>query len=82
LPQSGSYGNVEPRCGGAKVRVECEFFSTIGDNSRYSCSRALLSKPSIQKDPTLYLEAVQRVIASMTMGVDVSNLFVDMIKVS
>lgn len=43
--------------------------------------RSLLGSPAVQKDPTLYLKAVQKVIASMTLGVDVSPLFSDMIKV-
>lgn len=43
--------------------------------------RSDLGKPAVQKDPSLYLKAVQKVIASMTLGVDVSSLFVDMIKV-
>jgi hypothetical protein len=36
----------------------------------------------VQKDQALYLKAVQKVIASMTLGVDVSPLFSDMIKVT
>lgn len=36
----------------------------------------------MQKDPQLYLRAVQKVIASMTLGIDVSSLFSDMIKVA
>ena len=35
----------------------------------------------MQKDPALYLKAVQKVIVSMTIGKDVSGLFSDMIKV-
>ncbi len=35
----------------------------------------------MQKDPIMYLKAVQKVIATMTLGMDVSSLFPDMIKV-
>ena len=47
----------------------------------YNCARSLLGNPTVQKDPQLYLKAVQRVIASMTLGIDVSSLFSEMIKV-
>ena len=43
--------------------------------------RSSLGNPAVQKDPPLYLKAVQKVIASMTLGIDVSSLFADMIKV-
>ena len=45
-----------------------------------SC-RTLLRDPDVQKDQGLYLKAVRKVIASMTLGVDVSSLFTEMIKV-
>ena len=41
----------------------------------------MLGSPAVQRDPDLHLKAVQKVIASMTLGVDVSSLFSDMIKV-
>ncbi len=37
--------------------------------------------PVVQKDPELYLKAVRKVIGSMTLGVDVSSIFTEMIKV-
>lgn len=42
----------------------------------------LLRAPENLKDPKRYLQAVQKVIAYMTIGVDVSKLFSDMIMVS
>ena len=43
--------------------------------------RALLRSPDVQKDPRRYLQAVQKVIACMTLGIDVSKLFSEMIMV-
>ena len=45
-----------------------------------SC-RSLLRNPDIQRDPKRYLQAVQKVIACMTLGIDVSKLFSEMIMV-
>ena len=36
----------------------------------------------MQRDPRRYLQAVQKVIACMTLGIDVSKLFSEMIMVS
>lgn len=44
--------------------------------------RILLRAPENLKDQKRYLQAVQKVIAYMTIGVDVSKLFSDMIMVS
>ena len=44
--------------------------------------RVLLRAPENLKDQKRYLQAVQKVIAYMTIGVDVSKLFSDMIMVS
>lgn len=44
--------------------------------------RLLLRAPENLKDQKRYLQAVQKVIAYMTIGVDVSKLFSDMIMVS
>lgn len=44
--------------------------------------RMLLRAPENLKDQKRYLQAVQKVIAYMTIGVDVSKLFSDMIMVS
>jgi len=40
-----------------------------------------MKDPIVKKDPELYLKVVRKVIASMTLGVDVSSLFMEMIKV-
>ena len=56
---------------------------------RYQCDadgifflpRALLRNPDVQKDPRRYLQAVQKVIACMTLGINVSKLFSEMIMV-
>jgi len=39
----------------------------------------LLRAPEVQKDPRRYLQAVQKVIACMTLGINVSKLFSEMI---
>ena len=44
--------------------------------------RTLLRSPETQKDPKQYEQVVQKVIAYMTLGVDVSPLFSEMIMVS
>lgn len=44
-------------------------------------SRALLRSLEVQRDPRKYLQAVQKVIACMTLGIDVSRLFSEMIMV-
>lgn len=41
--------------------------------------RSLLRSPEVQRDPRRYLQAVQKVIACMTLGIDVSKLFSEMI---
>ena len=41
----------------------------------------LLRAPEVQKDPRRYLQAVQKVIACMTLGINVSKLFSEMIMV-
>ena len=41
-----------------------------------------MRSPEVQKDPRRYLQAVQKVIACMTLGIDVSKLFSEMIMVS
>ena len=43
--------------------------------------RALLRNPEIQRDPRRHLQVVQKVIACMTLGIDVSKLFSEMIMV-
>lgn len=48
----------------------------------YSHLRSFLSDPDVQKNPTLYQKAVQKVVGAMTLGIDVSSLFSEMIKVS
>ena len=43
--------------------------------------RSLLRNSEIQRDPKQYEQAVQKVIAYMTLGIDVSSLFSEMIMV-
>lgn len=43
--------------------------------------RAQLRSPDVQRDPRRYLQTVQKVIACMTLGIDVSKLFSEMIMV-
>lgn len=40
-----------------------------------------MRNPEVQRDPRRYLQAVQKVIACMTLGIDVSKLFSEMIMV-
>lgn len=43
--------------------------------------RSLLRSPDVQRDSRKYLQAVQKVIACMTLGIDMSKLFSEMIMV-
>ena len=43
--------------------------------------RGQLRDPMVQRDPKRYLQTVQKVIACMTLGIDVSKLFSEMIMV-
>ena len=47
-----------------------------------SLFRSLLCNNEVQRDPRQYEQVVQKVIAYMTLGVDVSGLFSEMIMVS
>ena len=47
-----------------------------------SLFRSLLRSNEVQRDPRQYEQVVQKVIAYMTLGVDVSGLFREMIMVS
>ena len=40
-----------------------------------------MRNPDVQRDSRKYLQAVQKVIACMTLGIDVSKLFSEMIMV-
>ncbi|EGD72905.1 hypothetical protein PTSG_04634 [Salpingoeca rosetta] len=44
--------------------------------------RQLIRSPEVQKDPTKYREAVEKVILYMTLGVDVSRLFSEIVLAS
>ena len=44
--------------------------------------RRLLQSSEVKRDPEQYIHVLQRVIASMTHGIDVSKLFSEMIMVS
>lgn len=44
-------------------------------------ARGFLRSPEVQRDPRRYLQVVQKVIACMTLGIDVSKLFSEMIMV-
>ena len=43
--------------------------------------RAALRSSEVQRDPRRYLQTVQKVIAFMTLGIDMSKLFSEMIMV-
>ena len=47
----------------------------------FSLFRSLLRSNEVQRDPRQYEQVVQKVIAYMTLGVDVSGLFSEMIMV-
>jgi len=42
----------------------------------------LLNNPNIERDPIKKKDVIKRVIAYMTLGVDVSKLFTEMVKVT
>jgi AP-4 complex subunit beta-1 len=53
--------------------------STESKRSEVGELRSQLRSPDVQRDPRKYLQAVQKVIACMTLGIDVSKLFSEMI---
>lgn len=76
---NGCYRVKEERGGRAKVRSnQCVYVLT----DCVFVSRVLLRSPDIQRDPRRYIQAVQKVIACMTLGIDVSKLFSEMIMVT
>lgn len=58
------------------------YFSEAGKKSEVSELKKLLDEAAIQRDPTQYKKVIQRVIACMTLGMDMSSLFMQMIKVN
>lgn len=58
------------------------YFSEAGKKSEVSELKKLLDEAAIQRDPAQYKKVIQRVIACMTLGMDMSSLFMQMIKVN
>jgi vesicle coat complex subunit len=57
------------------------YFSEAGKKSEVNELKKLLEQAAIQRDPVQYKKVIQRVIACMTLGMDMSSLFMQMIMV-
>ena len=57
------------------------FFSESNKKGEVSELQQSLQSPEVQRDACQYKRVIQKVIACMTLGMDVSSLFMDMIKV-
>lgn len=57
------------------------FFSESNKKGEVSELQKNLQSPEVQRDARKYRKVVRKVIAYMTMGMDLSPLFMDMIKV-
>ena len=75
---NGCYRVEEERSGRAEVIV---YVCSQGMYVTVYVCRALLRSPDVQRDSKRYIQAVQKVIACMTLGIDVSKLFSEMIMV-
>eukprot|EP00731_Ephydatia_muelleri_P023373 Em0015g956a len=64
---------------GLKVPVAALDARTENKRSEVTELRTLLRSLEVQRDPKSYLQVVQKVIAYMTLGIDVSKLFSEMI---
>jgi vesicle coat complex subunit len=73
---------VEQRCLHGNIMAETgdNYFTDL-KKGEVGEIRQLLSTPGIDREPARKREVLKKVIAYMTMGVDMSRLFSDMIKV-
>ena len=58
------------------------FFSESNKKGEVSELKKSLQSAEVQRDASLYRKVIQKVISYMTLGMDLSSLFMDMIKVS
>lgn len=58
------------------------FFSESNKKGEVSELKKSLQSPEVQKDAARYKKVIQKVISCMTLGMDLSSLFMDMIKVT
>ena len=58
------------------------FFSESSKKGEVSELQKSLKSPEVQRDARQYKKVIQKVIACMTLGMDLSSLFMDMIKVT
>ena len=58
------------------------FFSESNKKGEVSELKKSLQSAEVQRDVSLYRKVIQKVISCMTLGMDLSSLFMDMIKVS
>lgn len=56
------------------------FFSESNKKGEVSELKKSLQSPEVQKDAARYKKVIQKVISCMTLGMDLSSLFMDMIK--
>ena len=57
------------------------YFSESNKKGEVSELKKSLQSPEVQRDAVQYKKIIQKVIECMTLGMDLSSLFMDMIKV-
>ena len=57
------------------------YFSESNKKGELGDLQKSLQSPEVQRDARQYKKVIQKVIACMTLGMDLSSLFMDMIKV-
>lgn len=57
------------------------FFSESNKKGEVSELKKSLQSPEVQRDASQYKKVIQKVISCMTLGMDLSSIFMDMIKV-
>ena len=57
------------------------YFSESNKKGEVSELQKSLQSPEVQRDARQYKKVIQKVIACMTLGMDLSSVFMDMIKV-
>ena len=57
------------------------YFSESNKKGEVGELKRSLRSPEIQRDTARHLKVIQKVIACMTLGMDLSSLFMEMIKV-
>lgn len=58
------------------------YFSESNKKGEVSELKKSLQSAEVQRDASEYKKVIQKVISCMTLGMDLSSLFMDMIKVS